>query len=87
MIQVYSEPSAKIRQIQIEHLRQMPVWRKLALVAEMTKTVQILAMAGLHQRYPNETQEQLRRRLASLMLGDDLAAKAYGLLTGIENAG
>ena len=77
-MQLYNDTSPNIEQIQIEKLRQMPVWRKLALVAEMNKTVQMLAAAGLRQQYPRETAAQHRRRLATLLLGDDLATKAYG---------
>ena len=53
----------------------MPTWRKLALVGEMNRVVQDLALAGLRQRYPNDTPAQRRRRLASLLLGAELAAQ------------
>jgi hypothetical protein len=67
-----------IERLQIERLRQMPTWRKMALMAEMTESVRILALAGLRQRYPTDTPAQRRRRLADLLLGSDLAARAYG---------
>ena len=73
-----SDTSAKIEQIQLEHLRQMPAWRKLALVAEMNQTVRTLALAGLRQRYPDEATAHQQRRLADLLLGSELAARAYG---------
>jgi hypothetical protein len=66
-----------IERLQIERLRQMPTWRKMALMAEMTESVRILALAGLRQRYPTDTPAQRRRRLADLLLGSDLAARAY----------
>jgi hypothetical protein len=49
------DTSPAIERLQIERLRQMPPWRKLALMAEMCQTVQLLALAGLRQRYPNDT--------------------------------
>jgi hypothetical protein len=68
----------EVEAIQIELLRQMPPWRKLAMVGELTETVYQLALTGLRQRHPNDTPAQLRRRLADLVLGHDLAARAYG---------
>jgi hypothetical protein len=56
----------------------MPSWRKMALMAEMGQTVRMLALAGLRQRYPGDTPAQRRRRLADLLLGRELAARAYG---------
>jgi hypothetical protein len=44
----------------------------------MNQTVKLLALAGLKSRYPDETPEQLRRRLADLLLGSELACKVYG---------
>jgi hypothetical protein len=73
-----SDTSPKIEQIQLEQLRQMPAWRKLALVAEMNQTVRTLALAGLRQRYPDEAAPQQQRRLADLLLGSELATRAYG---------
>ena len=64
--------------MQIQQLRGMPAWRKLTLAGEMNRTVQALALAGLRQRYPDDTEEQRRRRLAALLLGWELATRAYG---------
>jgi hypothetical protein len=69
-----------IESLQIEQLRQMRPWRKMALMAEMGQTVRTLAMAGLRQRYPDDTPAQRRRRLADLLLGPELAARVYGPL-------
>ncbi len=68
----------QIEEFQIQRLRQMPAWRKLALVGEMHQTVRALALAGLRQRYPDDTPARRRRRLADLLLGPELAAHVYG---------
>jgi hypothetical protein len=68
----------QIEQIQIEHLRQMPVWRKLVLLAEMNQTVRELALIGLQQRHPDDSPPRRRRRLANLLLGPELATQVYG---------
>jgi len=70
----------EIERLQIERLRQMPPWRKMTLMAEMNQTVRTLALAGLRQRYPDDTPAQRRRRLADLLLGPDLATRVYGPL-------
>ena len=56
----------------------MQAWRKLQLAAEMGRAVRTLALAGLRQRHPDDTPAQRRRRLADLLLGDELAARVYG---------
>jgi hypothetical protein len=78
MVTLSADTSPQIEQIQIDGLRQMPVWRKLALVGEMNRTVRDLALAGLRQRHPQDTPAQRQRRLADLLLGPELAARVYG---------
>jgi hypothetical protein len=68
----------EIEKLQIEGLRQMPPWRKLALVCDMNRAVRSLALAGLRQRYPDDSPAQRQRRLADLILGPELAARAFG---------
>ena len=46
----------------------------------MYQTAKQLAFSGLHQRYPNTSEAELRRRLADLLLGSELAEKTYGPL-------
>ena len=67
----------EIEKVQIEGLRQMPAWRKLAMVGSMNRMVRALALAGLRERYPDDTPAQRRRRLADLVLGPELAARAH----------
>jgi hypothetical protein len=78
MVTLSRDTAPDIERMQIAHLRRMPPWRKLALVGEMNRTVQTMALAGLRQRYPDDTPEQRRRRLAALLLGSELATRAYG---------
>lgn len=70
----------EIEQLRIQWLRQMPPERKMALVGEMNRAVRALALAGLRQRHPDDSPAQRRRRLADLLLGSELAARAYGPL-------
>ncbi len=70
----------EIEQFQIEHFRRMSAQRKLELVGDLNRAVRELALAGLRQRHPQDTPKQLRRRLADLLLGPELAERAYGPL-------
>jgi len=65
--------------VQIELLRQSPPWRKLHMVGQMNQAVLVLALSGLHHRYPQATSEDLHRRLVDLWLGAELAAQVYKL--------
>ena len=67
-------------------LRQVPPWRKLHMVGQLNQTVRTLALSGLRQRHPEATPQELRRRLADLLLGPDLAALVYGPLEVQESA-
>ena len=68
----------EISQLLIERTRNIPSWRKMELVGEMNRTVRSLALAGLRHRHPDDSSVQRRRRLADLLLGPELAARAYG---------
>ena len=78
MATLSSDTSLEVEQLQIDRLRQMPVWRKVALMSQMGQAVRFLAQAGLRQRYANDAPEQLQRRLADLILGPILASRVYG---------
>ncbi len=64
--------------VQIDLMRQAPSWRKLELLGQLSQTVRLLAASGLRERYPNATGQELRRRLADLLLGTEMAARVYG---------
>jgi len=79
-VEIYSDTRPEITALQMNLLRQASPARKLALLGQMNETVKVLALAGLKSRYPDETPDQLRRRLADLLLGPELALKVYGPL-------
>ena len=59
-------------------LRQAPVWRKLEMLGDLNRTANELAMEGLRDKFPMATDLDLKRHLADLLLGPELAEKAYG---------
>jgi hypothetical protein len=75
-----TDTSPAAERLQIELMRQAPAWRKAYLVGQMTESVRLLALSGLRQRHPQATPEQLRRLLADLWLGAELATRVYGPL-------
>ncbi len=77
-----TRPEAEV--VLIKLLRQAPPWRKLHMVDQLNQTVRTLALSGLRQRHPDATPQELRRRLADLLLGPDLAARVYGPLQASE---
>ena len=68
----------------IRLLRHAPSWRKLEMVDQLNQSVKLLALTGLRQRFPQEDEKHLRRRLADLLLGEELALKVYGPVSGGE---
>lgn len=78
MSALYSDTDPRIEQMQIELWRQASPTRKMHMLAQLNASVRILAFAGLRSRYPNATETELRRKLADLLLGEELARKVYG---------
>lgn len=69
--------------LQIRLLRQANPSRKMKMLAELNASAKTLAYNGLRRRYPLAGDAELRRRLAGLLLGEELARKVYG---DLENA-
>lgn len=77
MSALYPDTPPRIEQMQIELIRRMPAWRKMSVVDGLNEAVRNLALAGIKQRNPAATPEQIQRMLADLMLGEELARKVY----------
>jgi hypothetical protein len=75
---LFSDTTPEAERVLIELMRDAPASQKLAMVGEMYLTVRALAMSGLKRRYPNAAQSDLRRRLADILLGPELAERVYG---------
>ncbi len=80
MNEILSDADPDIAELQRQLLRRVGSARKLAMLGEMNKTVKTLALSGLRTRYPDDSPAILRRRLADLILGPELAAQVYGPL-------
>jgi hypothetical protein len=76
-----SDTDPKMEALQVRLLHDTPVWRKLEMLAELNSSAHLLAISGLRHRHPHATESELRRRLAGLLLGEELACKVYGKLS------
>lgn len=72
------DTATEAEEILITLLRQAPDWRKFHMVGELNATVRLLALAGIRQRHPDASDAEVRRHLAELLLGGELAATVYG---------
>jgi hypothetical protein len=78
------DTSPEAERVLIELLRQAPAWRKVRMVEDTNRSVKDLLLAGLRERFPEDSSARLRRRLADLWLGPELAAAAYGSCAGLK---
>ena len=74
------DTTPEAERVLIELLRAATPARKMEMVLSANRTARMLALAGLRERFPRDSEARLRRRLADLWLGQELAAKAYGPL-------
>ena len=76
-----SDTHPETEKVLVQMLQQVPVWRKLEMMGELNRTAHGLALEGLRERYPAAPEAELRRRLADLLLGPELAQRVYGPIT------
>jgi hypothetical protein len=84
MAAIFSDTSPETERVLFAMLRDMQPWRKLEMVAQLNQTARDLALVGLRERHPHAAPEELRRRLADIILGPELAARVYGPITESE---
>ena len=78
MVETLSDTHPEVAALQRKLLRQAGPAQKLAMLGQMNQTVKTLALSGLRSRYPDDSIEMLRRRLADLILGPAIARRVYG---------
>lgn len=79
-----SDTHPKMEALQIQLWRQASPTRKMHMLAQLNSSAHTLALMGLRTRYPQSSEAELRRRLADLMLGEELARKVYGELNNAK---
>ncbi len=78
MSALFSDTHPKMEALQIRLLRQTSPTRKMQMLAQLNASAQLLALTGLRSQFPQAGEAELRRRLAGLLLGEELARKVYG---------
>jgi predicted component of type VI protein secretion system len=78
MTALYSDTHPKMEALQIRLWRQASPTRKMNILAQLNTSARMLALTGLRSQYPQATETELRRRLADLLLGEELACKVFG---------
>lgn len=78
MFSRYSDTRPEIEAMLRDMLRKATPAQKMAMAGQMYATMKVLALVGLRERHPDENPAQIRRRLADLLLGAELAEKVYG---------
>jgi len=80
MSDLFPDTDPQTEAVLLGMLRETPAWRKFEMMGQLNETVRTLSLSGLRQRHPQAGEAELRRRLADLLLGADLAARVYGPL-------
>lgn len=78
MSALFPDTHPKMEALQIQLWRQATPTRKMNMLAQLNKSAQILALAGLRAQYTQASESEIRRRLADLLLGEETAYKVYG---------
>jgi hypothetical protein len=72
---LFPDTSPEAERVLVELHRLAPAWRKLQMVGQLNELVRNLVVSGLRQRHPHADDDEIQRRYAQLVLGDELAAK------------
>lgn len=80
MTAILSDTYPKMDALQNELLRTVSPTRKMQMLAQLNHSARLLALAGLQPVYPQASEAELNRRLAGLLLGEEIACKVYGEL-------
>jgi hypothetical protein len=72
------DTDAESQRIIIELARKTPIWKKFAQVAATTETCRAFARAGIRRRHPHATEDEIKCRLAALVLDREIMKKVYG---------
>jgi len=68
----------------IELSRNRPIWKQFRQVGALNRMTRAFAMAGIRQRYPEASEEEVRRRLAAVLFDRETVIKVFGWDPEIE---
>lgn len=68
----------------IEIARRTPMWKKFRQVGALNRMCRAFAMAGIRQRYPGASEQEVRRRLAAVLFDRETVVKVFGWDPDVE---
>jgi hypothetical protein len=77
--QALTDTDPEARQVHLELMRSAPPWRKVEVMEDLNRALRLLVLGELRRRLPAATEEEIQRLLADRLLGEELAAVAYGV--------
>jgi len=80
MSKLFLDTRPEAEAVLIKLIRQAPPWRKFKMMQQLNTTVRTLAIAGVRSRHPQADDTEVRRRLADIWLGPELAINVFGPL-------
>jgi len=78
MSTIFPDTSIESERILIDLLSNATPYRKIQLVIKLNQNVRDLALCEIHKLCPDAEEPEIRRHLADLILGTELAQRAYG---------
>lgn len=72
------DTTPEAQQVQLELLRRLPVWKRLTLTCEIIQATRKLMLVDIRRRFPQASEEELRRRMIARLLTRDEVIRAYG---------
>jgi len=78
MLHYFSDVHPEMEDLQLKLLRDLPAWKKLKMLSDLNASARLYALAGLRSRHPGETEAELNRRLAGLLMGEERAQQIFG---------
>ena len=73
-----NDTSPKAHEVIHELLRNAPPGKKIALTFDLIQTTRLLVLAGLRRRFPDASDDELRRRLIARPLTREDVIGAFG---------
>jgi hypothetical protein len=78
MAKYLSDTHPEAERVRIEITRRLPSARKFQMLNEMIMTGWAFSLESVRKRFPDAGPVELHRRLATMLLGPELALKVYG---------
>jgi hypothetical protein len=74
-----ADTSPEAFRVLIQAYRGMPPGRRLEIAMQMSEDILEIAAAGVRQRHPDYSDEQVHMALISMRLGEKLFREVYGM--------